>query len=227
MRQSGQVSVPLLVVLVPLLAGCADFTVVSVSTPVLPPADDIPAEDDWQKMQGTWRVLRWETGDTDPLWGDEAFRETLEKIHWDIGGDTMTRYLRHDYADSSLTMTFELERDCNPKAITIRGDGSSTPGIYELQGNILRICLATRGHDRPGAFHAEFGKSELLVMKRYAPNTCERVLDPIRWQIIDWWNAATMPFVSAWDDLTGKNAINIHVRLDRGAESENASEDPR
>src|SRR5260370_22547417 len=170
MLQARQVRIGRLLVLsLSLLPGCQDLgatvaqqmradtataqeAVVTGRTEGTLEAQDQVVATDLLQLQGTWRTIRWETGETDWLLGDEAFREVALKIHWDVKGDIMTRYFRNDDPSEGVTMTLGLEPRNSPKQITIkRGSGqdqTTVPGIYQLRGDILMVCMSSKAHEQ-------------------------------------------------------------------------------
>jgi len=63
--------------------------------------------------------------------------------------------------------TIELDTSKKPKHLTMHFDagpekGSKNPGIYEMRNEKVRICLATRGNERPSGFATEPGSGFAL-----------------------------------------------------------------
>ncbi len=63
--------------------------------------------------------------------------------------------------------TVELRDSTNPRQIDMKFDagpekGNINPGIYELEGDTLRLCLATRGAVRPAGFASTPGSGFAL-----------------------------------------------------------------
>ncbi|WP_165229080.1 TIGR03067 domain-containing protein [Aquisphaera insulae] len=118
-----------------------------------PPAADLKA------LQGTWQVTSMEReGETVPAedfktWGVryEGNRVTL------MDGDRVHR---------RGIVTLDSSR--KPKAVnTWDGDGpyadQTSPGIYELEGDTLRLAFAKPGEPRPTAFTTKSGSAVLVV----------------------------------------------------------------
>jgi uncharacterized protein (TIGR03067 family) len=147
---------------------------------------------DLQKLQGTWRTIRLETGDSDPLVGDQASQDSAQTLHWRFKGNQLLRYFRTDKAGDEIAMTVVLEPDCNPKRITLTRvfeDGTvSCHGIYQLRNDTLVICVGCKSREQPQEFSAKLGVRELWVMKRYDPPPYLRVLHSIGWHIQDIWD---------------------------------------
>jgi uncharacterized protein (TIGR03067 family) len=76
-------------------------------------------------------------------------------------------------SDTSLatwyrTMKFKLDPTKTPRQIDLEGNEIKRPGIYELNGNDLKICYDTKGIARPAQCKTEAGNETvmLLVLKR-------------------------------------------------------------
>lgn len=67
--------------------------------------------------------------------------------------------------------SFKIDSGITPHGIDIAFDMGENKdktflGIYSLQGDELRICLARPGSDRPQAFKSEKGSGRLLIVYR-------------------------------------------------------------
>jgi uncharacterized protein (TIGR03067 family) len=123
-----------------------------VSTVVAP-----ATKGEWEKLQGTWVMV--------------AFERDGKKVEPSSGtvifdGDTMTWKDRF----SSFAKTFRLDPDFEPKRIdtkTISDGTNGLPGygVYELDGDTLKLCLDS--NERPISFETKPGTDSVLwVLKR-------------------------------------------------------------
>jgi uncharacterized protein (TIGR03067 family) len=118
------------------------------------------AKDDKAKIAGTWSVVKAEfDGKEDPE-GKDA------KLVFE--GDKISVKMK----DRTEDATFKLDPSQKPRHIDIKEKGDRTiPGIYELDGDSLKICFP-RGNDkeRPKEFTGKAGSGTMLVtLKRDKP----------------------------------------------------------
>jgi uncharacterized protein (TIGR03067 family) len=82
-----------------------------------------------------------------------------------VEGDKL--YFTDGFAESQPT-TFKLDAKAKPRAIDV-GEGKAAKGIYELDGDSLKLCLSLAA-ERPKEFKTAAGdKTNLLVLKRQKP----------------------------------------------------------
>jgi RNA polymerase sigma factor (sigma-70 family) len=159
-----------------LLSGAAVFAALA-SDPPTPerPAAQQPKKDagkkpvpDRQAIQGTWDVVAFiQDGKERP--------EEAKKRKFII---TPTRILqKYDGRLDKDTLLYQLDPDAKPKAIDLEradrpGDpDKSAPGVYELQGDTLKLCVPkdTRKGQRPEEVASRPGSETVLfVLKRSA-----------------------------------------------------------
>jgi uncharacterized protein (TIGR03067 family) len=108
---------------------------------------------------------------------------TWDVVKLQIAGEDVTAFLK----DAGATMTFDgnkyafaagpegekgtfkLDPKAKPAAIDLtiaegRGKGKVQPGIYDLDGDTLKICLGDEGSkDRPTKFASAKGEAELVL----------------------------------------------------------------
>jgi uncharacterized protein (TIGR03067 family) len=141
------------------LLACGVCLSAVVSTPAAGEKDD-----DMKRLQGTWVV--------DPATFEEVKDEAVRKevlkdsqaIRITFAGDTFT--LKHPPANDEKSM-FRVDPSKNPKEIDM-GDG--VKGIYELDGDRLKLCWDQQGkvNGRPTKFSLRQGKDTIhyFVLKR-------------------------------------------------------------
>jgi uncharacterized protein (TIGR03067 family) len=114
---------------------------------------------DQGRMQGTWKVESATKG------GKQAPPERTKAMTLVIEGDKIT--VKENSHEEPATFT--LKPDQKPPAIDIkpsRGGEKAVRGIYQLDGDTLKMCWAREG-DRPKEFASKEGSdSILLVLKR-------------------------------------------------------------
>jgi uncharacterized protein (TIGR03067 family) len=128
-------------------------------------ADDAKADaiqKELAKLQGTWQLLSAETD------GKLAPGEQMKKIRVVIKDNAHTVY----FGDKALAekVHFEIDPTKKPKTTDdTLADGRVIRGIYELDGDNLRSCVAAIGKERPTEFTAKAGAGQTLrVFRRVA-----------------------------------------------------------
>ena len=123
-----------------------------------------PATTDLDKLQGTWEMVSMETEGHDVAAEDfKAWTAVYERNHVTLrDGDRVRR---------RGIVTLDPTR--KPKAInTWDQDGpyedQTVPGIYEVDGDTLKLCFARPGQERPKEFTTKSGTAFLVcVYKRH------------------------------------------------------------
>jgi RNA polymerase sigma factor (sigma-70 family) len=118
----------------------------------------VSAREDLAKFQGTWKVEELEAG------GQKRDPQGVRMVFTD-------HTARLEAGGQALLMTFELVPSGKPKMINLMLTGLGpgdvpAPGIYALDGDVLRICYTTGGPGRPTAFTTHPNTSELLYVLR-------------------------------------------------------------
>src|SRR5215469_6334938 len=116
-------------------------------------AADVPTgagKKDLERMQGDWACDSYTTD------GMELPADNAQALFRTIKGDT---YAVFRFKKQIGKGTLKLDAGKKPKAIDALPDGSSKPllGIYEFDGDKLKLCFAGPGKDRPTAFTADAG----------------------------------------------------------------------
>lgn len=116
---------------------------------------------DLDLIQGIWQLVAGERHGT-------AFPEALVKqVTLIFEGNSLTTR-NGDRANSS---TFTLDSTASPKAIDLDQGGQPGRGIYELNGDDLRILHGEVGTPRPPSFAIPPGSAlTLLTLRRQAAN---------------------------------------------------------
>jgi uncharacterized protein (TIGR03067 family) len=115
---------------------------------------------DLELIQGTWWIVRLESGGNKSEKGLKGNSFTFAKVK---GSDVATLVERpHD------PIQFELALDPiqSPKAIDLSTKSTKAPGIYELKGDDLTICVSLGG-SRPTEFMTQAGgDTEIFTLRR-------------------------------------------------------------
>lgn len=121
------------------------------------------AKKDLEKMQGTWIVVVSEHR------GNKEPEEKIRKMKVIIKDDVMT--IHDGNNGKSNNETFRLDASKKPKAIDFLTSGQAIHkavlGIYELDGDNLKICVHKKDDERPAKFPtAPDGDLSLIILKR-------------------------------------------------------------
>ncbi|MFO0880601.1 MAG: TIGR03067 domain-containing protein [Gemmataceae bacterium] len=130
--------------------------VAALLTTVASPAAD--AAGDLSKMAGTWKSQLYVAEGT--KWS-AAQRETLELTIRGTGNNTLR------IGEQVLHGTYRLDEATSPRQIDITltagpDKGKKKLGIYELKGDVLRICVGPLGGERPKTFASTPGSGVWL-----------------------------------------------------------------
>lgn len=110
---------------------------------------------DLEKFQGTWQLISAETD------GKKAPEEQVSKIKVVIKGNKHTVLFGDKVAVKEIP--FQIDPTKNPKNVDdTLPDGRMIHGIYELDGDTLKSCVAQVGKPRPTEFAAKPGTGHTL-----------------------------------------------------------------
>jgi uncharacterized protein (TIGR03067 family) len=135
------------------------MTAVLIVAAPAPPEKDKKDED---KIQGTWAVVSIEIG------GQRQTDEEGKNLKLVIKGDAITV----NGPDKEEKAKFKLDAAKKPRTIDItpeekKLDGKQVLGIYELNGDELKICYTEDGATRPTEFVSKTGSGiAMIVLKR-------------------------------------------------------------
>jgi uncharacterized protein (TIGR03067 family) len=131
---------------------------------VFGPAGDGPAaaKQELKRLEGTWEQT--------------SAEYKSKKIDFPVGGRPRLiiqgeRFTREAGGKASAAGTLRVDPGKNPRAIDLIESGKldvNRPGlgIYELNGDELRMCVAVPGQPRPTAFSAEEGNRQAIITLR-------------------------------------------------------------
>lgn len=113
-----------------------------------------PLEGDLKKIQGTWKFVAHELG------GQPAPAEQIAKMEITFTGDKFKVL-----ADGKMVQEGTQKLDGNKKPGQIESKvtggeqkGSTLLGIYELDGDTIKVCFDLTGKARPTSFKAKEGQ---------------------------------------------------------------------
>jgi uncharacterized protein (TIGR03067 family) len=146
------------------IAACAATVLLTAAQ-----ADDKKPAGDAAKLEGKWAAVKYvEDGEE----ADAVAKPEYSKVRWVFKGDKVT--LLAVVEGASLKGSFKLSQGAKHKTIDLEfpapdgGKGKqASPGIYELDGDTLKVCYATGKAKRPEAFESKAGSVHVLaVFKR-------------------------------------------------------------
>ena len=121
-----------------------------------------PGGDDAKKMHGTWDIVEYE------IQGTKMPAGFLKKVKVIFEGDKF----KFDTGDPNIKqMTYKIDAAKKPKQIDVTTEdaGAKTEyrGIYQLDGDTLKMCVFAKIAERPTDFKSNPDvKSFLMVLKK-------------------------------------------------------------
>jgi uncharacterized protein (TIGR03067 family) len=134
---------------------------VTVGAPAPVPRDDGKRDSD--NLQGTWQATAGVAN------GRPVPGEQVQRVKVVFSGDKMSLFPPDGDGKQTLEHTFRVDPSQKPKAIDVTrleggGKGKTAQGIYELDGDTLKLCLTSRlEKERPTEFAAP-KESGLVLM---------------------------------------------------------------
>jgi uncharacterized protein (TIGR03067 family) len=115
---------------------------------------------DQEHIQGTWQLVSGERG------GKALPEEVVKNVRLVFASDKLTTKVK----DRANEATFKLRADTKPKEIDLDMDGNLGKGIYQLDGDTLKIAHGEVGEERPKEFPAQAGSGlTVMSLKRVKP----------------------------------------------------------
>lgn len=117
------------------------------------------AMNDINPLAGTWSCL------SATVDGRLLPKETTDSLRLTL---TQNRYKTEKGSEVLFDSSYTIDPSKNPKQINMIGTegdlaGKEAPGIYSMEGDVLRICYVMPGLPRPGAFESAQGSKAFLV----------------------------------------------------------------
>jgi uncharacterized protein (TIGR03067 family) len=120
------------------------------------------AKGDHERIQGPWKVVSAEDS------GRKAPDEVIKHLKWVITKEKIT----YTFGNKTTEWSYKLETTKKPKWIDLTEGGRTTLGIYELEGDNLKICFP-EGHrgKRSTAFESKLNSVNdvLIILEREKP----------------------------------------------------------
>ena len=148
------------------LFGVAVLAIVSLFAAVRSQAADGEAKEeavakDLQAFKGTWRLSSKEED------GKKFSEEEIKDVIGTIDGSGKVSVRRGDKVINEATV--KLDPTKKPKTIDVtftEGErkGQRVLGIYEIEGDAFRVCVARPGDERPAEFSAKAGSGRTIVV---------------------------------------------------------------
>jgi uncharacterized protein (TIGR03067 family) len=161
---SGKLTVPPAVLLVGTVlaigVGLMRWSTCGTGQAMAASGDEESQKTDKEKIQGSWvaiaGVRRGETLSED--------RIRQEKLSLSFAGDTL---IQKSAKASEKKVTFRIDSKKKPKAIDLIDEqGRIYPGIYELNGDTLKLCSAPPGQSRPKEFSGKDTHMQVTLKKQ-------------------------------------------------------------
>ena len=105
-----------------------------------------------EKLQGTWSVVTAER--------DGAADDGIKNDKLVIAGDKIT--IKKGGGGDEEPVTFTTDPTKKPKQIDVNAGGQVILGIYDLDGENLKLCIS-KGGERPAEFTTKAGSNRMLV----------------------------------------------------------------
>ena len=114
-----------------------------------------------QALKGTWRMNSKEVD------GKKLSEEEIKDVIMTNDGSDKYSVRRGDTVIAEATA--QLDPAKRPKAIDVsftKGErkGKTILGIYEIEGDTFRVCVARPGGERPAEFSAKAGSGRILIV---------------------------------------------------------------
>lgn len=119
-----------------------------------PVADDA-AKKDQEAMQGEWKLVSGERG-------GEKLPPDGVTVHRTVKGNESTVKVESGEGNQEWSSTFTLNPGAQPKEVDFKGisgplKDQTVLGIYEIDGDILKVCIGQPGEPRPKKFSGDEG----------------------------------------------------------------------
>jgi uncharacterized protein (TIGR03067 family) len=131
------------------------------------PADKVP---DQKKLQGTWKVVRFARGDTDMTASYARFDRKVviagDSWMWQLGGRPSSIQYTLALDPKKKPRTFDLQRTLPARPGRPVPPRTYLRGIYQIEGDTLKLCYANSREERPTSFTAAGSNHIHMTLKR-------------------------------------------------------------
>jgi uncharacterized protein (TIGR03067 family) len=129
------------------------------SVPSAQPRDNDLAKQELKKLQGAWVLVAYEEGGK--MLPPEKVRDVAMTARIKGAGYTLA------WGQEAVKGRLTLDPSKTPKHLDAQferpgGEKGKTVGIYELDGDTLRVCFAPEGKERPTAFRTQPGSDQVM-----------------------------------------------------------------
>ena len=121
-------------------------------------AKEDPVKAELQRLQGTWQLVTVEAE------GKAPSEDLIKTIRVVISGSTHTVHVGDQVPAKDIPFTIDPSKSPKESTDTLP-DGTTIKGIYELDGDTLKSCVAPPSKDRPAKFEGKGGNT-VRVFKR-------------------------------------------------------------
>jgi uncharacterized protein (TIGR03067 family) len=109
------------------------------------------------RLQGSWKVVTLEAN------GQVVPEKDFKGIRWTLA------IKKNEFKYTAGALVLEGTFKTDGKKFDAKGEASEIVGIFELQGDRLKVCLDLSGKDRPSKFKKLGSNAILLVFKKDRP----------------------------------------------------------
>jgi uncharacterized protein (TIGR03067 family) len=130
-------------------------------------AADAPTKTDSEKIQGTWKLAAADggTGELPSAEQSEAIDKVKEKMKFTVRKDTYRLERKNGVIEGTIILDPSTSpRTCDFALEKGEGRGGILKGIYQIDGDVLRLCIGIR---RPKEFEGILRRDqEYFIMRR-------------------------------------------------------------
>jgi uncharacterized protein (TIGR03067 family) len=132
------------------------------------PADNKKPKDE-EAIVGDWKVEKMEYGQEREPTAEEVAKLDMVYTFGKDGKAIQSSATKEGKTDQKAN--FKLDSSGKPKTIVLRQDNAIMIGIYELDGDTLKMCVASGKPALPTELKAVKGKAMLMTLKRVKEKT--------------------------------------------------------
>lgn len=137
--------------------------------------DDKTTPNDAKNILGAWQVTYVEdSGQVAPLSMPDG-----KKLNAQFNFDTNS--MKTNYGEHTSEGSYTIDSSTNPKSIDLIENGRTKRGIYDLQGDTLRICISEQSNARPTAFDSQPDSPNdlIFILKRIPADAIDQEKDAV------------------------------------------------